>query len=259
MQIGTAAPTKDELSAVKHHFIHHKSVQDHYSVGTFEKDAIAKLAALFKKHDVAIMVGGSGLYVDAVTKGLDNFPEVDTSIRENLNKTLKEKGIEPLRQQLKTLDIESYNTIAIDNPHRVIRALEICIGTKKPYSSFLNKPKQNRNFKTISIGLKAEREIIYSRINQRVDIMMEEGLLEEAKSLLPHKNLNALNTVGYKELFKHLEGEWSLEFAISEIKKNTRRFAKRQLTWFRKDETIHWFDYQNDTTTITEHIEQNMI
>lgn len=250
MQIGTAAPTQEELAAATHHFIHHKSIQENYSVGTFEKDAIAKLHDLFKKHNVVIMVGGSGLYVDAVTKGLDDFPDIDTSIRENLNKTLEEKGLEHLQQKLQNLDLESYNTIAIDNPHRVIRALEICIGTGKPYASFLNKPKAKRHFKTISIGLKAERDIIYERINQRVDIMMKEGLLEEVKSLLPHKNLNALNTVGYKELFNYLDGEWTLDFAISEIKKNTRRFAKRQLTWFRKNETIDWFDYQEAISTI---------
>lgn len=258
MQIGTAAPTKEELARATHHFIHHKSIQDHYSVGTFEKDAIAKINTLLEKHDVVIMVGGSGLYVDAVTKGLDDFPDINTSIRENLNKALEEKGLEHLQQQLQNLDIESYNNLAIGNPHRVIRALEICIGTGKPYSSFLNKPKTKRHFKTISIGLKAEREIIYKRINQRVDIMMKEGLLEEVKSLLPHKNLNALNTVGYKELFNYLDGEWTLDFAVSEIKKNTRRFAKRQLTWFRKNETINWFDYQEDVSKIIKAIEHKI-
>ncbi len=258
MQIGTAAPTQEELESAQHHFIHHKSIKDNYSVGTFEKDAIAKLETLFKKHNVVIMVGGSGLYVDAITKGLDDFPDIDAAIRENLNKALEEKGLEHLQQQLQNLDIVSYNNLAIDNPHRVIRALEICIGTGKPYSSFLNKPKAKRHFKTISIGLKAEREIIYERINQRVDIMIKEGLLEEVKSLLPHKNLNALNTVGYKELFNYLNGEWTLDFAVLEIKKNTRRFAKRQLTWFRKNETIDWFDYQEDVSKIIKVIEHKI-
>ncbi|WP_042246108.1 tRNA (adenosine(37)-N6)-dimethylallyltransferase MiaA [Jejuia pallidilutea] len=255
MQIGTAAPTKTELATVKHHFIHHKSIKDNYNVGSFEKDGINCLNSLFKTFNVVIMVGGSGLYVDAVTKGLDHFPDVDKSIRTQLNSDLKLKGLDYLQQQLKQLDIESYNNIAIDNPHRVIRALEICIGTGKPYASFLNKAKQERSFNTITVGLNANRDIIYSRINQRVDIMLEEGLLNEVKSLKEYKHLNALNTVGYKELFNYLDGEWSLEFAISEIKKNTRRFAKRQLTWFKKTEDIIWFDYKEDTSKIIKDLE----
>jgi len=244
MQIGTAAPTTQELAIAKHHFIHHKSVEDNYNVGAFEKDALQCLNTLFKNHDVVVMVGGSGLYVDAVTKGLDHFPEVDSNIREGLNNKLKTEGITVLKEQLKQLDIETYSTIALDNPHRLIRALEICIGSGQPYSSFLNKNKTKREFKTITIGLTADREIIYNRINQRVDIMLEDGLLKEAKKLLTKQHLNALNTVGYKELFKYLNKEWTLAFAISEIKKNTRRFAKRQLTWFKKDDAILWFDYK---------------
>ena len=259
MQIGTAAPSKEELSAAKHHFIHHKSIHDNYNVGTFERDAMALLNKLFKTKDVVIMVGGSGLYVDAVTKGLDDFPDVDGDIRKKLNFDLETKGLSYLQEQLKQLDTEAYNTMAIDNPHRVIRALEVSIGTGKPYSSFLNKGKAARNFKTVSIGLTADRDIIYNRINQRVDLMVEEGLLEEVKSLLPHKNLNALNTVGYKELFNYFNGTWELDFAISEIKKNTRRFAKRQLTWFRKDASILWFDYLTETDKIIESIETRLL
>ena len=255
MQIGTAAPTPEELSLAKHHFIHHKSIEDNYNVGTFEKDAISTLNGLFKAHDYVIMVGGSGLYVDAVTKGLDYFPEVDKSIREQLNLELVENGIEALQLKLKVLDIESYNTIAIDNPQRVIRALEICIGSGKPYASFLNKDKNKRPFKTITIGLTADRDIIYNRINKRVDIMMSQGQLEEAKSLLEKQQLNALNTVGYKELFKYLNKEWTLEFAIEEIKKNSRRFAKRQLTWFKRNKDCFWFDYRTDAKNIIETIE----
>jgi len=255
MQIGTAAPTPQELSQVKHHFIHHKSIEDNYSVGTFEKEAMQCLGTLFKTHQIVIMVGGSGLYVDAVTKGLDYFPEVDTLIRETLNKRLETEGIEALQNKLKELDFKSYNTIAIDNPHRVIRALEICIGSRKPYSSFLNKDKEKRKFKVITIGLNTERETIYNRINQRADNMMNDGLLEEVKALLPKQNLNALNTVGYKELFKYLNGEWALDFSISEIKKNTRRFAKRQLTWFKKDKNILWFDYKTNANDIIKRIE----
>tara|TARA_R110002050_G_scaffold300836_1_gene473991 strand:- start:3452 stop:4348 length:897 start_codon:yes stop_codon:yes gene_type:complete len=255
MQIGTAAPSKEELAAAKHHFIHHKSIQDDYNVGTFEKDALHCLNTLFTKHDVVIMVGGSGLYVDAVTNGLDNFPKVDSNIRENLNNDLVSKGLPYLQNTLKKLDITSYNTIAIDNPKRVIRALEICIGSGTPYSSFLNKGKEKRNFKTITVGLTAERETIYNRINKRVDIMMQAGQLEEVKSLVEHQNLNALNTVGYKELFNFLNGEWTLDFAVSEIKKNTRRFAKRQLTWFRRNELTLWFDYETDVEVIIEQLD----
>ncbi|WP_394371925.1 tRNA (adenosine(37)-N6)-dimethylallyltransferase MiaA [Neotamlana laminarinivorans] len=250
MQIGTAAPTPEELAAAKHHFIHHKSIQDNYSVGAFEKEAINRLEKLFTKHDVVIMVGGSGLYVDAVTKGLDYFPDVDKSIREKLNSDLEAFGLEHLQNQLKQLDEVSYNTIAIDNPHRVIRALEVCIGSGKPYSSFLNKEKNNRTFKTITVGLTANRELIYNRINQRVDIMVNQGLLDEVKNLIPFKHLNALNTVGYKEVFNYFNGTWELDFAVSEIKKNTRRFAKRQLTWFKRNENTLWFDYKTELTDI---------
>ena len=220
MEIGTAVPTKEELEAVKHHFIQHKSIHDPYSVGDFERDAMQLLSELFKKYDVVIMVGGSGLYVDAITKGLDNFPQVGSEIRENLNNILENDGIQTLQEQLKSLDIEYYNKVDIHNPHRLIRALEICIGTGKPYSSFLNLEKNKRPFKMISIGIDAEREIIYNRINQRVDLMIENGLIEEAKVLIKHKALNALQTVSYKELFNYFDGIWDLDFAISEIKKN---------------------------------------
>ena len=256
MQIGTAAPTPKELATVPHHFIHNISIQDNYSVGTFEKEAIQCINLLHETKDVVIIVGGSGLYVDAVTKGLDYFPTVDKSIRENLNHTLETEGIDTLQKQLKELDLASYNTIAIDNPHRLIRALEICIGTNKPYSSFLNKDKVKRPFKTITIGLTANRPIIYDRINQRVDIMMKQGQLEEAITLLRYQDLNALNTVGYKELFNYLNEEWTLDFAISEIKKNSRRFAKRQLTWFKKNDETLWFDYLTDVKIIIEKVKQ---
>ena len=258
MQIGTAVPNSLELNTANHHFIHHKSINEDYNVGAFERDAISKLNNLFKNHKIVIMVGGSGLYIDAITKGLDDFPDIDPKIRKELNYRLKSYGLESLIEQLKTLDIESYNTIALDNPHRVIRALEVCIGTGLPYSTFLKKNKTKRNFKTISIGLTAERQLIYNRINERVDIMIEEGLLEEVKTLLQNQHLNALNTVGYKELFNYFNGEWPLDFAISEIKKNTRRFAKRQLTWFRKDETITWFDHKTNPELIIKHIENEV-
>lgn len=255
MAIGTAVPSAEELQGAPHHFIQHKSIQENYSVGDFERDAISKIKQLHKVNPIVIMVGGSGLYVKAVTKGLDYFPEVDPEIRTALNLQLETNGLNYLQEQLKALDIEAYKTIATDNPKRVIRALEICISSKKPYSSFLTNPEKNREFKTISIGLNAERSVIYDRINQRVDIMIENGLLDEAKSLYPYKHLNALNTVGYKELFNYFEGHTTLEFAISEIKKHTRRFAKRQLTWFKKDESIAWFDFETDANAIIDFIE----
>lgn len=255
LSIGTAAPTPTELSAAKHHFIHHKSIEDDYNVGAFEKDAIDLLDELFLSNDIVVMVGGSGLYVDAVTKGLDDFPEIDTTIRELLNSQLKTLGLEYLQEQLKQLDRISYAHIAIDNPHRVIRALEVCLGTGTPYSSFLNSKKEKRRFTTITIGLTAERNVIYDRINNRVDLMMKNGLLYEVKQLMPKQHLNALNTVGYKELFKYFNNEWTIEFAISEIKKNSRRFAKRQLTWFKRHEDTHWFDLQSNIKKIIERIE----
>jgi len=254
MTIGTAVPEHEELSAAPHHFIQNKSILEEYNVGCYERDAIATLGQLFEKHDVVIMVGGSGMYVNAVVNGLDEFPEIDKTIREDLTKRLASEGIESLQEQLKILDPESYNKIAIDNPQRLSRALEICIGSGKPYSSFLNIKKNSRIFKTISIGLTAERQLMYDRINKRVDIMMQNGLLNEVKSLYDHKNLNALNTVGYKELFNYLDDEWDLDFAVSEIKKNTRRFSKRQVTWFKRNQETTWFDYQYKLDDVTNHL-----
>ncbi len=256
MSIGTAVPTSEELATAKHHFIQNRSVFENYSVGQFEKDALLKLEELFFKNNHVIMVGGSGLYTNAVISGLDYFPEVKPEIRENLNYQLQNKGIEFLQNKLKELDSESFNSIEIENPHRLIRALEICIGTGKPYSTFKNKNKEKRNFTTIKVGLTADREIMYNRINKRVDTMLEEGLLKEAKKLHEHKNLNALQTVGYRELFQYLDGNCTLEFAISEIKKNTRRFAKRQVTWNKKDTSINWFDFKTTSSEIINSIEK---
>ncbi len=243
MEIGTAVPSTEELNEVPHHFIQHKSIFEPYSVGDFEKEAILLLNDLYQKKDVAVMVGGSGLYVDAVISGLDEFPEVDPHIRETLNQELEKNGLELLQKELKQRDPEYYKTVDLENPHRLIRALEVCRATDKPYSSFLNQRKPERPFKSLYIGIDAPREVVYDRINTRVDFMMEAGLFEEVKKLYSHKKLNALQTVGYKELFEYIDGKCSLEFAISEIKKNTRRFAKRQLTWLRKNESILWVPY----------------
>ena len=250
MTIGTAVPDTDELAAAAHHFIQNRSIFEDYNVGSFERDTLTKLDDLFKENPIQIMVGGSGLYVDAVLKGLDYFPEVDPKIREALTLKLEKEGVEVLQEQLKELDPETYNVIELQNPKRVMRALEVCIGSGIPYSTFKNKPKAPRNFTSIKIGLDADREIIYNRINMRVDNMLENGLLEEAKNLYQHKGLNALQTVGYRELFSYFDGDFTKEFAVSEIKKNTRRFAKRQGTWFKRDETTLWFDYKTEINTI---------
>ncbi len=243
MAIGTAVPDKEELAAAPHHFIQNISIEQKYSVGDFEKEALIKIDELFANNDYALMVGGSGLYVDAVCNGLDKFPSVTAEAKEHVTKVLETDGLEGLVTILKEKDPKQYEVTALQNPHRVQRIVEVCLSSDQPYSSFLTKHKTVRPFNIIKIGIKADREIIYDRINKRVHIMIENGLLEEAKALIPSKHLNALNTVGYKELFDYFDGNIELDFAISEIQKNTRRFAKRQLTWYRKDATINWFDY----------------
>ncbi len=260
MKIGTAVPNDVELVSASHHFIQNKTIFENYTVGDFEKEAIAKLDELFKKNNIQIMVGGSGLYVDAVLKGFDCFPEIETDIRVEVRLNYEKQGIEYLQNQLQKLDLEYYNFITetnpqtLQNPQRMMRFVEVCLGTSQPYSSFLNKEKKQRNFTPILIGLDAEREVIYNRINQRVDIMINEGLLAEAEELFLNKDLNALQTVGYSELFDYFENKINLEFAVEEIKKNTRRFAKRQLTWFKRIENVKWFDYFTDKKIIIDHI-----
>ena len=256
MTIGTAVPNKEELETVKHHFIQDRSILNPYSVGDFEKDAIKKLDDLFKKNATAVMVGGSGLYIEAVVKGLDEFPVVPQYIREVLNRDFQEKGIEYLQNELQEKDAEYFNKVDLNNHHRIIRALEICRSQNKTYSSFLNSKPKLRAFKTIYIGLEAPREVVYDRINRRVDQMITDGLIEEAKNLFIHKNKNALQTVGYKEVFDFMEGIVTKEEAILNIKKNTRRFAKRQGTWFRKNKNINWFNYKTSTLEIFNYIER---
>jgi len=258
MAIGTAVPSTSELASAQHHFIQNRSIFEDYSVGAFEKDAISLLSELFKKKDTLIMTGGSGLYVDAVTKGLDDFPKVDPEIRIKLKTDLKEKGISALQDQLLTLDPISYDRIDIDNKQRLIRALEISLGSEHPFSYYLGLHSKQRIFKPIKIGLTADRNIIYERINQRVDLMMKNGLLQEAEKLYLHKELNALQTVGYRELFTCFDGSISLEQAVDLIKQNTRRFAKRQGTWFRKDKEIKWFDFKSDPDHIINYIENEL-
>jgi tRNA dimethylallyltransferase len=262
--IGTAVPNEFELSSAKHHFIHNKSIFENYNVGDFEKEAIAKLEELYKTNDFAVLVGGSGLYVDAILKGFDAIPEIETNVREYVISEYELNGIAYLQDKLKNFDPDYYielskkNPQTLLNPQRMMRFVEVCLGTGNPYSSFLNQKKNKRSFTPILIGLEAKREIIYDRINQRVDIMMNEGLLAEAKIVFPHKNLNALQTVGYKEIFSYLDHEITLEFAIEEIKKNTRRFAKRQLTWFKRNPETKWFDHDANKTEIVKFINNHL-
>ena len=264
MKIGTAVPSDEELSAAKHHFIQNKSIFESYSVGDFEQEALAKLEELFQKNNIQIMVGGSGLYVDAVLKGFDDFPDIDDSVRTEINAKYDELGIEYLQEQLQKLDSEYYqklqtkNPQTLQNPQRMKRFVEVCIGSGKPYSSFIGKRKNSRNFTPIIIGLEADREVMYNRINQRVDIMLNEGLLAEVQTLYPNKHLNALQTVGYRELFDYFDGKTTLEFAIEQIKMNTRRFAKRQITWFKRTENVSWFDYLTDRKEIIKTIESKI-
>jgi tRNA dimethylallyltransferase len=240
MAIGTAKPTPDELAAAKHYFIDSHSVTEPFSVGDFETQGLELLDELFNTHKVVILVGGSGLYIKAITDGFDNIPNADGGIREKLNNELVEKGLIRLQEKLKLADPDYYAEVDINNPQRVIRALEVFESTGQPFSSFRKADNNQRPFNIVKIALDMPREQLYNRINQRVDMMIQQGLLEEVKSLIPYRHLNALNTVGYTELFEHLDGKISLDAAVDRIKQNTRRFAKRQLTWFRKDKGFHW-------------------
>ena len=234
MQIGTAVPTTEELAEVPHHFIQHKSVEDIYTVGDFEKEAIEKLEELFKTQDTLIMVGGSGMYADAIMFGMDEFPEVPAEVRKQINLFYQTHGLKALQQLLLEKDPKYYSRVDINNPIRLLRALEVCIASDQPYSSFLGKSRPERNFVSKMIVLHSPRTVLYEKINSRVDAMMAAGLEAEAKDLLPYRDLAPLKTVGYKELFPYFDGKTSLEEAVNEIKKNSRRYAKRQITWFKK-------------------------
>ena len=234
MNIGTAVPTAEELKQVPHHFLQHLSIHDPYSVGDYTRDTLALLPQLFQKHEVVIMVGGSGMYADALMYGLDEFPEVDPAIRPQLTAIYQQEGIEVLQELLREHDLRHYHIVDKQNPHRLIRALEISLSAGKPYSSFLGKKQIPGFFTAKTVVIDWEREQLYKRINHRVDLMVEAGLEEEARGLHEHQQLNALQTVGYREWFSHFNGQWDREKAIEEIKKNSRRYAKRQTTWFRR-------------------------
>ena len=241
LSIGTAVPSPSDLQKVKHHLIHSHSVHDDYNASRFEEDALKILNQIFEKKNVAVLTGGSMFYIDAVCNGIDDLPNVDPKIRGRLIAEYEEKGIEHLRLQLKKMDPVYYSNVDLKNSKRILHALEICLMTGKPYSSFRKDEKKKRPFRTIKIGLNTDRKMLYQRINQRVDRMIGEGLVNEAKQNYPFRGLNALNTVGYKELFAYFEGKTNLEEAIDLIKRNSRRYARKQLTWFRKDTEINWF------------------
>jgi tRNA dimethylallyltransferase len=251
MAIGTAKPSTAELAAVKHYFIDSHSIAEPFSVGDFEKQGLALLDELFKTHNHVVLAGGSGLYIKAICDGFDELPTTDPSIREKLNQELDEHGIASLQQKLKLADPIYYDEVDLDNPQRIIRALEVFESSGKPFSSYRQATVNKRPFNIIKLALNLPREALYQRINNRVDIMVKEGLLAEVNSLLPHRHLNALNTVGYSEVFDYIDGKTTLEKAIEMIKQNTRRFAKRQLTWFRKDTSFHWFQ-ASDPDVITQ-------
>jgi len=254
LKIGTAPPSPLELETVKHNFISNISISDYYNVSKFEMEALEKISDIFSKNNYAILVGGSGLYINAVCYGIDELPELDEKIRNDIKHKFSAEGIEALQKQLKNLDPEYYKIIDLTNPKRLMRALEICIATGKTYSSLRKNEPKPRNFKIIKIGLNRNREELYEIINNRVDEMIKNGLLDEAKKFYKYKNLNALNTVGYKEIFNFLDNKITLEQAIENIKTNTRRFAKRQLTWFNKDKSIKWF-HPDEKKNILNYIE----
>ena len=256
LKIGTASPTSEQLQLVPHYFVGSLSLTDYYSASLFEQQVLEILSRQFREHDFALMAGGSMMYIDAVCDGIDDIPTVDDVTRETLKRRLAEEGLEALVEQLKELDPEYYEIVDRQNPRRVVHGLEICLMTGKTYTSFRKREKKERPFRIVKIGLNRPREELYDRINQRVDQMMQQGLLDEAKALYPMRQMNALNTVGYKELFDYLDGRWPLEEAVERIKGNTRRYARKQLTWYKKDPQIRWF-HPDEKEQIISYISQD--
>lgn len=250
LKIGTAAPTEEELQRVPHHFIGSHSIFDEYSAGDYEQDALRLLHELFKQHPVVLLVGGSMMYIDALCHGMDDIPTVDKKTRQHWVDQYKEKGLEYIQQELLRLDPKHYEEVDLQNYKRVLHALEVCTVAGRPYSELRTGQRKERPFHIIKIGLNRPREELYERINLRVDQMMEEGLLEEARQFYEHRHLNTLNTVGYKELYEYMSGNWTLDFAVNMIKQDTRRYAKRQMTWFNADKEINWFHPDNEDEII---------
>ena len=253
LKIGTARPTEEQMQQIKHYFVGTLGLEDYYSASLFEQQVLELLSQLFQTHDYALMAGGSMMYIDAVCEGIDDIPTIDDETRALMKRRLTEEGLERLCEDLKRLDPEYYEIVDKQNPRRVVHALEICTMTGQTYTSFRRREKRERPFRIIKIGLNRPREELYARINQRVDEMMASGLLDEVKTMYPKRLLNALNTVGYKEMFDYLDGRWSLEEAVERIKGNTRRYARKQLTWYKKDDQIRWF-HPDEITTIIDYI-----
>lgn len=241
LKIGTAAPTPEQLARVKHHLVGHLSLTDYYSAARYEKEAMQTLEHLFRTHEQVILSGGSMMYVDAVCKGIDDIPTVDAETRSFMLERYEAEGLEALCAELRLLDPEYYRIVDLKNPKRVIHALEICHMTGRTYTSYRTQAHKQRPFRILKIGLRREREELYERINRRVDLMMAEGLEQEARRVYPYRHLNSLNTVGYKELFNHFDGEWTLDFAVEKIKQNSRIYSRKQMTWWGRDKEIHWF------------------
>jgi tRNA dimethylallyltransferase len=262
MRIGTAVPSAEELAAVPHHFVSNLSIHDYYNVSMFEQECLQLLEKLFLKHQSVVMTGGSGLYIDAVCKGIDDFPAVDPEIRSTVAGWFATGGIEYLRRQLKILDSQHYAKVDLRNPKRIMKAIEVSLQTGKPYSSFLSAQERKRPFAIQKIVLNRSREELFERINRRTTLMMEEGLLDEARALYPYRHLNALNSVGYKELFACMDGQYELETAVELIRRNTRRYAKRQLTWFSRDTEMIWQkaeEFVNCCENMTDTLDQHVI
>ena len=247
LTIGTDAPTEEQLQNTKHYFIGTLSVEDYYSASKYEDEVIKLLSGLHKSHNYVVMTGGSMMYIDAVCKGIDDIPTIDPILRKQLLEQYEKEGLDSIRMQLKMRDPVFYDQVDLKNHKRVIHALEVCIMTGKPYSSLRTNSVKERPFEIVRIGLNRPRELLYERINARVDQMVEKGLVEEARKFYPFKHLNSLNTVGYKELFKHFDGEWTLDFAIDKIKQHSRNYARKQLSWFNRSDDIHWIDLSDDT------------
>lgn len=257
LKIGTAAPTREQLERVRHHFVGTLQLTDYYSAAQYEADVLNTLNQLFQIHPVVLLTGGSMMYVDAVCKGIDDIPTVDKETRELMIHRYETEGLERLCAELKLLDPEYYNIVDLKNPKRVVHALEICYMTGKTYTSFRTRSNKKRPFHILKIGLKRDREELYERINRRVDQMIDEGLVEEARSVYPYRHLNSLNTVGYKEIFNYLDGTWTLPFAIEKIKQNSRIYSRKQMTWFKRDTDIAWF-HPDETDKIEAYIQENI-
>ena len=250
MVVGTAAPTSAQLSRIPHYFVGTLSPEDYYSASEYERDALSLLQELYKQYPAVVMTGGSMMYIDAVCKGIDDIPTIDETLRNELQELYLKEGIDPIRQQLKILDPVFYNEVDLKNPKRVIHALEVCLMAGKPYSSLRTNPEKKRPFRIVKIGFTREREELYDRINRRVDQMIEEGLVEEARGFYPQRRLNSLNTVGYKELFDYFDGKCTLEFAIEKIKQHSRNYARKQLTWFKKDKETVWINLSDENEDV---------